>query len=217
MGPIIDLIIYTHKRRSNGSSEGFPVKIRPCGSNKRKKPASNAPRNVAIDTDPAKGYNVLLSRSRSDGSKKTPGRRNGDNPFRPRRSQPKQLRLPSSSAKRTRVEGSGLDSSCRGSSQTRKFGPQGVSQRWNLREAALCSLSTWSLRVKLFTTWRTWQCEHDLPYKAGLSEDILLRPFHKLGLDQSSHLLFRELAVLRQHEQQAVAFEFDSIPSTAAA
>ena len=33
--------------------------------------------------------------------------------------------------------GSGLDSSCRGSGRTRKFGPQGVSQRWNLREAAL--------------------------------------------------------------------------------
>ena len=30
-----------------------------------------------------------------------------------------------------------------------------------------------------------WQCEHDLPYEAGLSEDICYDLFHELGLDES--------------------------------
>lgn len=40
-----------------------------------------------------------------------------------------------------------------------------------------------------------WQCEHDLPYEPGLSEDICYDLFNELGLDESgAQSLFRQLA-----------------------
>lgn len=57
-----------------------------------------------------------------------------------------------------------------------------------------------------------WQCEHDLPYEAGLSEDICYDLFHELGLDESgSQSLFRELArTAGNDEQPAIAFDSTS-------
>ena len=185
----------------------FPVKVRRVAvTNKR--PASNTSRNVAINTIRQR---ATTSFCRAVGRVKNPGRRNGDNPLPPQEEASRSGSDCRALCQTNPCRGSGLDSSCRGSGRTRKFGPQGVSQRWNLRSCSL-SLSTWSLRVETVHNVEAWQCEHDLPYEAGLSEDICYDLFHELGLDESgSQSLFRELArTAGNDEQPAIAFDSTS-------
>ncbi len=57
-----------------------------------------------------------------------------------------------------------------------------------------------------------WQCEHDLPYEEGLSEDICYDLFEELGLDESGvQSLFKELAAVRASDKRpAIAFDSTS-------
>ena len=57
-----------------------------------------------------------------------------------------------------------------------------------------------------------WQCEHDLPYEPGLSEDICYDLFNELGLDESgAQSLFRQLAQTAGNDKQpAIAFDSTS-------
>lgn len=57
-----------------------------------------------------------------------------------------------------------------------------------------------------------WQCEHDLPYEPGLSEDICYDLFNELGLDESgAQSLFRQLAQAAGNDKQpAIAFDSTS-------
>ena len=114
--------------------KGFPVKVRRVAVT-NKKTGVKYIEERRYQYDPAKGYNVLLSSRRT--GEKNPGRRNGDNPLPPQEEASRSGSDCRALCQTNPCRGSGLDSSCRGSGRTRKFGPQGVSQRWNLREAAL--------------------------------------------------------------------------------
>ena len=171
--------------------------------------------------DPAKGYNVLLS-SRRTGEKILEGE-TVDNPLPPQeRSQPNAAQTADAlSAKTNPCRGSGLDSSMPGqwpdyeSSVRRAYASTVEPPR-----SCSLSLSTWSLRVKTVHNVEAWQCEHDLPYEAGLSEDICYDLFHELGLDESgSQVSFRELARTAGKRRTAghrIRFNL-RIPSTATA
>lgn len=55
-----------------------------------------------------------------------------------------------------------------------------------------------------------WQCEHDLPYEEGLSEDICYNLFEDLGLNESGmQSLFKKLAAINAAGRQPV-IAFDS-------
>jgi len=111
----------------------FPVKVRRVAVTNKKTGVKYIEQR-RYQYDPAKGYNVLLS-SRRTGEKILEG--TVTTRCRPKKKTAEAAQTAEFSAKRTRVGGSGLDSSCRGGGRTRKFGPQGVSQRRNRREAAL--------------------------------------------------------------------------------
>ena len=57
-----------------------------------------------------------------------------------------------------------------------------------------------------------WQCEHDLPYEEGLSEDVCYRLFEELGIDESGmQSLFKELAAINAAgKQPTIAFDSTS-------
>ena len=57
-----------------------------------------------------------------------------------------------------------------------------------------------------------WQCEHDLPYIEGLSEDICYNLFDELGLNESGmQSLFKELSQIRAPEKRpCIAFDTTS-------
>ena len=58
----------------------------------------------------------------------------------------------------------------------------------------------------------TWQCEHDLPYEEGLSEDVCYNLFEELGLNESGiQSLFKELAqVGSAGKRSSIAFDTTS-------
>lgn len=57
-----------------------------------------------------------------------------------------------------------------------------------------------------------WQCEHDLPYEEGLSEDACYNLFEELGLNESGcQSLFKELAQVGSADKRAsIAFDTTS-------
>ena len=112
----------------------FPVKVRRVAVT-NKKTGVKYIEERRYQYDPAKGYNVLLS-SRRTGEKILEGE-TVTTRCRPKKKPAEAAQTAELSCQTNPCRGSGLDSSCRGSGRTRKFGPQGVSQRWNLREAAL--------------------------------------------------------------------------------
>ena len=108
----------------------FPVKVRRVAVT-NKKTGVKYIEERRYQYDPAKGYNVLLS-SRRTGEKILEGE-TVTTRCRPKKKPAEAAQTAELSAKRTRVGALDLIRHA----GARKFGPQGVSQRWNLREAAL--------------------------------------------------------------------------------
>lgn len=56
-----------------------------------------------------------------------------------------------------------------------------------------------------------WQCEHDLPYEEGLSEDVCYNLFDELGLNESGiQSLFKELARVGSVDNKRTTIAFDT-------
>ena len=56
-----------------------------------------------------------------------------------------------------------------------------------------------------------WQCEHDLPYEEGLSEDVCYNLFDELGLNDSGiQSLFKELARVGSVDNKRTTIAFDT-------
>ena len=157
--------------------------------------------------DPKKGYNVLIS-SRRTGKKILKGETT------PVRCRPKKASAPNTSnaieAKRTRIGAlellsyagriSGLDAAVRAS-----YVAGGTTEK--LLSVAQYLVATGETVHNI----EAWQCEHDLPYEEGLSEDVCYNLFDELGLHETGmQTLFRELAYLGGEKQQAIAFDSTS-------
>ena len=193
----------------------FPVKVRRVAVT-NKKTGVKYIEERHYQYDPAKGYNVLLS-SRRTGEKILEGE-TVTTRCRPRKKPAEAAQTAELSAKRTRVGAldlirhagavAGLESSVR-----RAYPNGGTSEK-------LLSVSQYLVATgETAHNVEAWQCEHDLPYEAGLSEDICYDLFHELGLDESgSQSLFRELArTAGNDEQPAIAFDSTSTPSPSTA
>lgn len=186
----------------------FPVKVRRVAVT-NKKTGVKYIEERRYQYDPAKGYNVLLS-SRRTGEKILEGE-TVTTRCRPKKKPAEAAQTAELSAKRTRVGAldlirhagavAGLESSVR-----RAYPNGGTSEK-------LLSVSQYLVSTgETVHNVEAWQCEHDLPYEAGLSEDICYDLFHELGLDESgSQSLFRELArTAGNDEQPAIAFDSTS-------
>ena len=186
----------------------FPVKVRRVAVT-NKKTGVKYIEERRYQYDPAKGYNVLLS-SRRTGEKILEGE-TVTTRCRPKKKPAEAAQTAELSAKRTRVGAldlirhagavAGLESSVR-----RAYPNGGTSEK-------LLSVSQYLVATgETVHNVEAWQCEHDLPYEAGLSEDICYDLFHELGLDESgSQSLFRELArTAGNDEQPAIAFDSTS-------
>ena len=186
----------------------FPVKVRRVAVT-NKKTGVKYIEERRYQYDPAKGYNVLLS-SRRTGEKILEGE-TVTTRCRPKKKPAEAAQTAELSAKRTRVGAldlirhagavAGLESSVR-----RAYPNGGTSEK-------LLSVSQYLVSTgETVHNVEAWQCEHDLPYEAGLSEDICYDLFHALGLDESgSQSLFRELArTAGNDEQPAIAFDSTS-------
>ena len=186
----------------------FPVKVRRVAVT-NKKTGVKYIEERRYQYDPAKGYNVLLS-SRRTGEKILEGE-TVTTRCRPKKKPAEAAQTAELSAKRTRVGAldlirhagavAGLESSVR-----RAYPNGGTSEK-------LLSVSQYLVATgETVHNVEPWQCEHDLPYEAGLSEDICYDLFHELGLDESgSQSLFRELArTAGNDEQPAIAFDSTS-------
>ena len=163
----------------------FPVKVRRVAVT-NKKTGVKYIEERRYQYDPAKGYNVLLS-SRRTGEKILEGE-TVTTRCRPKKKPAEAAQTAELSAKRTRVGAldlirhagavAGLESSVR-----RAYPNGGTSEK-------LLSVSQYLVATgETVHNVEAWQCEHDLPYEAGLSEDICYDLFHELGLDESGSQL----------------------------